>query len=128
MDRAELIKIRTRAVLDFLTNNPAYQLSSREWLVFLTVAMEEGRTTPQLIKTLGIPQQTLSRKIRSLGQSVGENGELIGFNLIRTVPNGKTHSLYLTAEGEALWRVYSEMHLQVDEKIVAQVQGESGDV
>lgn len=124
MDKEELIKIRTRAVLDFLTNNPAYQLNSREWLVFLTIAMEEGKTTPELIERLGIPQQTLSRKIRNLSQFVGEDGRLVGFNLVHKVPNGKTHSLYLTAEGAALWREYSDMHVLVDEKIIAQVQAE----
>ena len=112
--------MRTRAVLGFLTNNPDYQLSSSEWLVFLTVAMEEGATAPELVEELQMPQQTLSRKIRTLGQTVDENGQFQGYNLIRIVPKGKAHSLFLTDQGRALWQDFSEMHSKVDQVIIDQ--------
>ena len=120
MSSTELVKIRTKAILAFLTNHPDYQLSSREWLVFLTVAMEEGVTAPQLVEQLEMPQQTLSRKIRSLGQTVDEDGNLQGYNLIRIVPKGKAHSLFLTEEGQGLWRDFSERHNTVDQLIIDQ--------
>src|SRR5210317_492167 len=120
MQNTLLIKIRTKAILDFLINHPDYQLSSREWLVFLTVAMEEGLTSPELVEQLQMPQQTLSRKIRSLGQTVDESGEFQGYNLIRIVPKGKAHSLYLTDEGRALWQDFSDMHDKVDQVIIDQ--------
>ena len=116
--------MRTRGILAFLTAHPTYQLSSREWLVFLTVAMEEGVTAPELVEQLQIPQQTLSRKIRSLGQTVDESGDFQGYNLIRIVPKGKAHSLYLTDEGRALWLAFSEMHSKVDQEIVDQFRNE----
>ena len=72
MSSSELVKMRTRGILAFLTAHPTYQLNSREWLVFLTVAMEEGLTTPELVEQSQMPQQTLSRKIRSLGQTVDD--------------------------------------------------------
>ena len=117
--------MRTRAVLGFLTNHPEYQLSSREWLVFLTIAMEEGVTAPELVETLQLPQQTLSRKIRSLGQTVDDSGKFQGYNLIRIIPKGKAHSLFLTDEGKALWKNFSEMHDNVDQVIIDRVK--SGD-
>ena len=120
MSSSELVKLRTRGILAFLTANPTYQLNSREWLVFLTVAMEEGVTAPELVEQLQIPQQTLSRKIRSLGQTVDESGDFQGYNLIRIVPKGKAHSLFLTDEGRALWQDFSEMHSKVDQEIVDQ--------
>ena len=120
MSSSELVKMRTRGILAFLTANPTYQLNSREWLVFLTVAMEEGVTAPELVEQLQMPQQTLSRKIRSLGQTVDESGAFQGYNLIRIVPKGKAHSLFLTDEGRALWQAFSEMHSKVDQEIVDQ--------
>jgi DNA-binding MarR family transcriptional regulator len=120
LSSSELIKMRTRAVLGFLTNHPDYQLSSREWLVFLTIAMEEGVTAPELAETLQLPQQTLSRKIRSLGQTVDDSGKFQGYNLIRIVPKGKAHSLFLTDEGRALWQAFGEMHSKVDQLIIDQ--------
>ena len=124
MSSSELVKMRTRGILAFLTAHPTYQLSSREWLVFLTVAMEEGSTAPELVEQLQMPQQTLSRKIRSLGQTVDESGTFQGYNLIRIVPKGKAHSLYLTDEGRALWQAFSEMHSKVDQEIVDQFRNE----
>ena len=120
MSSSELVKMRTRGILAFLTAHPTYQLNSREWLVFLTVAMEEGLTTPELVEQLQMPQQTLSRKIRSLGQTVDESGDFQGFNLIRTLPKGKAHSIYLTDEGRALWQAFSDMHDKVDQVIIDQ--------
>ena len=120
MSSSELVKMRTRGILAFLTAHPTYQLSSREWLVFLTVAMEEGVTAPELVEQLQMPQQTLSRKIRSLGQTVDESGDFQGYNLIRIVPKGKAHSLYLTDEGRALWQAFSDMHDEVDQVIIDQ--------
>lgn len=112
--------MRTRELLVFLTDHPTYQLNSREWLVFLTVAMQEGVTAPELVEQLQVPQQTLSRKIRSLGQTVDESGAFEGYNLIRIVPKGKAHSLFLTDEGRALWQDYCEMHNKVDQVIIDQ--------
>ena len=43
-------------ILGFLTAHPICQLNSREWLVFLTVAMEEGVTAPQLVEQLTTPK------------------------------------------------------------------------
>jgi len=120
MSSSELVKMRTRGILAFLTAHPTYQLSSREWLVFLTVAMDEGLTSPELVEQLQLPQQTLSRKIRSLGQTVDDSGEFQGYNLIRIVPKGKAHSLYLTDEGRALWQDFSDMHDKVDQVIIDQ--------
>ena len=124
MSSSELVKMRTRGILAFLTAHPTYQLSSREWLVFLTVAMEEGVTAPELVEQLQIPQQTLSRKIRSLGQTVDDSGAFQGYNLIRIVPKGKAHSIYLTDEGRALWQDFSEMHDEVDQVIIDQFKDE----
>jgi len=90
--------------------------------VFLTVAMEEGITSPELVEQLNMPQQTLSRKIRSLGQTVDEAGEFQGYNLIRIVPKGKAHSLFLTDDGKALWQAFSEMHNKVDQVIIDQFE------
>ncbi len=120
MSSSELVKMRTRELLVFLTNHPTYVLNSREWLVFLTVAMAEGVTTPELVEQLQMPQQTLSRKIRTLGQTVDEAGALQGYNLIRIVPKGKAHSLFLTDEGKALWQDYCAMHDKVDQVIIDQ--------
>jgi len=117
---SEIIKIRTKSILDFLINNPDYQLNSREWLVFLTIAMDEGVTTPELVEQLQLPQQTISRKVRSLGQTVNDKGEFEGYNLIRIVPKGKAHSLFLTETGKKLWRDFGEMHSKVDEIIIEQ--------
>ena len=122
MPSSDLVKMRTRGILDFLTAHPTYQLNSREWLVFLTVAMEEGITSPELVEQLNMPQQTLSRKIRSLGQTVDEAGEFQGYNLIRIVPKGKAHSLFLTDDGKALWQAFSEMHNKVDQVIIDQFE------
>jgi len=124
MSSSDLVKMRTRGILAFLTAHPTYQLNSREWLVFLTVAMDEGLTTPELVEQLQMPQQTLSRKIRSLGQTVDASGDFQGYNLIRIVPKGKAHSLYLTDEGRALWQAFSEMHDEVDQVIIDQFRGE----
>ena len=124
MSSSELVKMRTRGILAFLTAHPTYQLSSREWLVFLTVAMEEGLTTPELVEQLQMPQQTLSRKIRSLGQTVDESGDFQGYNLIRIVPKGKAHSIYLTDEGRALWQDFSNMNDKVDQVIIDQFRDE----
>ena len=120
MQSSELVKMRTRGILAFLTDHPTYQLDSREWQVFLTVAMEEGVTAPQLVERFQTPQQTLSRKIRSLGQTVDEAGELQGYNLVRIVPKGKAHSLFLTDEGRALWQAFGDMHDKVDQLIIDQ--------
>jgi DNA-binding MarR family transcriptional regulator len=120
MSISEIIRIRTKELLDFLMNNPEYELNSREWLVFLTVAIEEGVTTPELVEQLQVPQQTISRKVRNLGQTVNKAGELEGYNLIRIVPKGKTHSLFLTDSGKELWHAYSEMHSKVDDIIIEQ--------
>ena len=120
LQSSELVKMRTRGILAFLTDHPTYQLDSREWQVFLTVAMEEGVTAPQLVERLQMPQQTLSRKIRNLGQTVDEAGELQGYNLIRIVPKGKAHSLFLTDEGMALWQAFGDMHDKVDQVIIDQ--------
>ena len=120
MSNSEIIKIRTKAILGFLTNHPDYQLNSREWLVFLTVAMEEGVTTPELVEQLQLPQQTISRKVRSLGQTVNNAGEFEGYNLIRIVPKGKAHSLFLTDNGRNLWQDFSDMHSKVDNIIIEQ--------
>ena len=120
MSGSDLVKMRTKGILAFLTTHPTYQLSSREWLVFLTVAMDEGLTSPELVEQLQMPQQTLSRKIRSLGQTVDESGEFQGYNLIRIVPKGKAHSLFLTDEGRALWQAFSDMHDEVDQVIIDQ--------
>lgn len=128
MKATELVKMRTREILGFLTNNPDYQLNSREWLVFLTIAMDEGITTPQLVEQLGIPQQTVSRKLRNLGQFVTEDGELMGYNLVRVVPKGRAHSLYLTLEGQVLWYEFSDLHRRVDEKIAARLGRPEGAV
>ena len=114
MSNTELVKMRTRGILAFLTDHPTYQLNSREWQVFLTVAMEEGVTAPELVEQLQIPQQTLSRKIHSLGQTVDKTGALQGYNLIRIVPKGKAHSLFLTDAGRALWQAFCDMHDRVD--------------
>ena len=122
MQSSELVKMRTRGILAFLTDHPTYQLDSREWQVFLTVAMEEGVTAPQLVERFQIPQQTLSRKIRSLGQTVDDAGELQGYNLIRIVPKGKAHSLFLTDEGKALWQAFGDMHDKVDQVIIDQLR------
>ena len=121
MPSSELIEMRTRAVLAFLAN-PNYQMNSREWLVFLTIAMAEGVTAPQLVDQLQIPQQTLSRKLRTLGQTVDDAGEFQGYNLIRIVPKGKAHSLFLTEDGKALWRAYREMHHKIDQVLAEQVR------
>ena len=120
MQRSELVKMRTRGILAFLTDHPTYQLDSREWQLFLTVAMEEGVTAPQLVERFQVPQQTLSRKIRNLGRTVDEAGELQGYNLIRIVPKGKAHSLFLTDEGKALWQAFGDMHDRVDRVIIDQ--------
>lgn len=120
MSSTELVKMRTRGILAFLTAHPTYQLSSREWLVFLTVAMAEGVTAPQLVEQLNMPQQTLSRKIRSLGQTVDESGALQGYNLLRSVPKGKAHCLFLTDQGRALWQDFCDMHDRVDQVIIDQ--------
>ena len=124
MSKSEIIKIRTQAILGFLTNHPDYQLSSREWLVFLTIAMEEGVTAPELVEQLQVPQQTISRKIRSLGQTVNNSGEFEGSNLIRIIPKGKTHSLFLTDSGKALWQAFGEMHSKVDKILIEQCGGD----
>ena len=116
----DLVKMRTREILSFLTDHPTYQFDSREWLVFLTVAMEEGVTAPELVDQLQMPQQTLSRKIRILGQTVDEAGELQGYNLIRIVPKGKAHSLFLTDQGRALWQAFYAMQDRVDQVIINQ--------
>ena len=115
---SEIIKIRTKAILGFLTNHPDYELNSREWLVFLTVAMEEGVTSPELVEQLQLPQQTISRKVRNLGQTVNAAGELEGYNLIRIVPKGKAHSLFLTDSGKELWKAFGDMHSKVDNIII----------
>jgi len=120
MQNTDIIKIRTKAILDFLINHPDYQLSSREWLVFLTVAMEEGITSPELVEQLQLPQQTISRKVRNLGQTVNAAGELEGYNLIRIVPKGKAHSLFLTDNGRNLWQDFSDMHSKVDNIVIEQ--------
>ena len=120
MSNSEIIKIRTKAILGFLTNHPDYQLNSREWLVFLTVAMDEGVTAPELVQQLQLPQQTLSRKIRTLGQVVNNSGGFEGYNLIRIVPKGKAHSLFLTDNGRNLWQDFSDMHSKVDNIIIEQ--------
>jgi DNA-binding MarR family transcriptional regulator len=112
--------MRTKGVLAFLTDHPTYQLDSREWQVFLTVAMEEGGTATQLVERFQMPQQTLSRKIRNLAQTVDDAGEFQGYNLIRIVPKGKAHSLFLTDEGRALWQAFSDMHYKVDQVIIDQ--------
>ena len=117
---SEIIKIRTKSILDFLINNPDYQLNSREWLVFLTIAMDEGVTTPELVEQLQLPQQTISRKVRSLGQTVNDKGEFEGYNLIRIVPKSKAHSLFLTETGKRLWSDFGEMHSKVDNLIIEQ--------
>ena len=122
---SEIIKIRTKAILGFLTNNPDYQLNSREWLVFLTVAMEEGVTAPELVEQLQLPQQTISRKVRSLGQTVNNAGEFEGYNLIRIVPKGKAHSLFLTDNGKNLWQDFGDMHSKVDNIIIEQCRKDS---
>ena len=118
MQNTDIIKIRTKAILDFLINHPDYQLSSREWLVFLTVAMEEGLTSPQLVERLQLPQQTLSRKIRNLGQSVNAAGETEGYNLIKVIRKGKALSYFLTDAGKGLWQDFSGMHAKVDNLVV----------
>ena len=118
MQNTDIIKIRTKAILDFLINHPDYQLSSREWLVFLTVAMEEGLTSPQLVEHLQLPQQTLSRKIRNLGQSVNAAGETEGYNLIKAIRKGKALSYFLTDAGKGLWHDFSGMHAKVDKLVV----------
>ena len=118
MQNIDIIKTRTKAILDFLINNPDYQLSSREWLVFLTVAMEEGLTSPQLVERLQLPQQTLSRKIRNLGQSVNATGETEGYNLIKAIRKGKALSYFLTDAGKDLWQDFSGMHAKVDNLVV----------
>ena len=99
MTSPDIIKLRTKAILGFLTNNPDYQLNSSDWQVFLTVAMDEGVTAPELVQKLQMSQQTISRKIRNLGQVVNDDGELIGYDLIRIIPKGKAHSLFLTDNG-----------------------------
>ena len=114
MQNTDIIKIRTKAILDFLINHPDYQLSSREWLVFLTVAMEEGLISPQLVERLQLPQQTLSRKIRNLGQSVNAAGKTEGYNLIKAIRKGKALSYFLTDAGKGLWQDFSGMHAKVD--------------
>ena len=118
MQNTDIIKIRTKAILDFLINHPDYQLSSREWLVFLTVAMEEGLTSPQLVERLQLPQQTLSRKIRNLSQSVNAAGETEGYNLIKAIRKGKAFSYFLTDAGKGLWQDFSGMHAKVDNLVV----------
>ena len=118
MSSSDLVKMRTRGILAFLTAHPTYQLSSREWLVFLTIAMEEGVTAPELVEQLQLPQQTISRKIRSLGQAVNNSGEFEGYNLIRIIPKGKTHSLFLTDKGKNLWQAFGDMHSKVDNIII----------
>jgi hypothetical protein len=120
MKNTEIIKMRTKATLAFLISNPDYQLNSREWSVFLTVAMDEGVTSPELVEQLQLPQQTISRKVRSLGQTVNDKGEFEGYNLIRIVPKGKAHSLFLTEAGKRLWSDFGEMHSKVDSLIIEQ--------
>ena len=117
---SEINRIRTKELLDFLMNNTKYQLSSREWAVFLTIAIGEGVTAAELVEQLRVSQQTISRKIRSLGQTVNEAGELEGYNLIRIVPKGKKHSLFLTDSGKELLNAYCEMHAKVDDIIIEQ--------
>jgi DNA-binding MarR family transcriptional regulator len=116
----DLVKLRTREILTFLTDHPTYPFDSREWLVFLTVAMEEGVTAPELVEQLQVPQQTLSRKIRILGQTVDKTGKLQGYNLIRVIPKGKTQSLFLTDDGRALWQAFYDMQDRVDQVIINQ--------
>ena len=120
MSISEINRIRTKELLDFLMNNTKYQLSSREWAVFLTIAIGEGVTAAELVEQLRVSQQTISRKIRSLGQTVNEAGELEGYNLIRIVPKGKKHSLFLTDSGKELLNAYCEMHAKVDDIIIEQ--------
>ena len=122
MTSSEIIKIRTKAILEFLTNNPNYQLNSSDWQVFLTVAMDEGVTAPELVQQLQMSQQTISRKIRILGQTVNDAGELEGYDLVRVIPKGKAHSLFLTENGKNLWQDFCEMHSRVDQFIIDQSQ------
>ena len=118
MQNTDIIKKRTKAILNFLINHPEYQLSSREWLVFLTVAMEEGLTSPQLVERLQLPQQTLSRKIRNLSQSVNAAGETEDYNLIKAIRKGKAFSYFLTDAGKELWQAFSGIHTKVDKLVV----------
>ena len=122
MKSSEIIKLRTRGILEFLTNNPDYQLNSSDWQVFLTVAMEESVTAPELVQQLKMSQQTISRKIRILGQTVNDAGELEGYDLIKIIPKGKAHSLFLTENGKDLWQDFCEMHSRVDQFIIDQSQ------
>ena len=118
MQNTDIIKARTKAILDFLINHPDYQLSSREWLVFLTVAMEEGLTSPQLVERLQLPQQTLSRKTRNLGQSVNAAGETESYNLVKAIRKSKALSYFLTDAGKGLCHDFSGMHAKVDKLVV----------
>ena len=88
MKNVKLVHNRVRAILDFLIANPDYQLNGKEWLVFLTVAMDEGVTAPSLVEKLQIPQQTLSRTIRTLSLTADDEDNLQGHDLIKIIPKG----------------------------------------
>lgn len=96
--------------VELLRSRVDREMPSQHIALLLTVAENPGITMPGLVRTLGMPQGTVSRNVKTLSQYVEWDGgvaRLRGRNLLRTEPalgGAKLLAVYLTNSGAALMR------------------------